>query len=51
MRTNKNDSVTRVYEDRIEGGLVRGRPPVQQVIRVDEYWRERSGVGEGWEML
>ncbi len=32
MRMGENEFVNRVYEGRIEGGGVRGRPPVQWII-------------------
>ncbi len=46
MRIGENEFVKRVYEGRIEGGDVRGRPPVKWIIRVSEYWCER--VGSSW---
>ncbi len=37
MRMNECDFTERVYESRIEGRRVRGRPPVNWINRVEEY--------------
>ncbi len=48
MRMNECDFAKRVYESKIEGRGVRGRPPVKWINRVEEYWSERTG-GRGLE--
>ncbi len=48
MRMNECDFTERVYESRIEGTGVKGRPPVKWINRVEEYWRERLD-GQGLE--
>ncbi len=44
MRMEENAFVKSVYEGRIEGGGVRGRPPVKWINKVSEYWSKRVGV-------
>ncbi len=42
-RMEESKMTRRVYVSEIEGGNVRGRPPVKWRDRVQEYVRERSG--------
>ncbi len=42
-RMEENNMTRRVYVSEIEGGNVRGRPPVKWWDRVQEYVRERGG--------
>ena len=41
----KEDLTKRVYNSKIEGRGVRGRPPIRWLNRVDEYCRERNERG------
>ncbi len=42
-RMEENKMTRRVYVSEIEGGNVRGRPPLKWRDRVQEYVRERGG--------
>ncbi len=43
MRMNECDFTKRVYENRVEGRKVAGRPPGKTINRVEEDWRESMG--------
>ncbi len=47
MSMNERDFTKMVYESRIEGRGVRGRPPVKWINRVEEYWRESERMRFG----